>query len=449
MRSINPYTEELNSEFAEITEEDMFSYLEKARSSQKKWQEVLPSERARLAADLAVHLRSQKQEYAETITREMGKPIKESISEIEKCAWLCEYFAENTPQFLEPEKIEAGHMKSYVSFEPLGVVLGIMPWNFPFWQVFRFAVPALMAGNTVLLKHASNVPMSSLSIERAFLSVFPEDSFRSLLASSHTVGKLLPHVDAISLTGSNKAGEHVAAIAGREIKPIVLELGGSDPYIVLADADIEKAAKTAALARNINAGQSCIAAKRFIIVKEVYDDFLARFSRHFRTLKVGDPLDNSTDIGPVAREQFMTDLRKQVEDSIAMGATIHTEVQAPVGKGHFFNPVILTNVTPEMRVMTEEVFGPVAPVIRAEDEEDAIRLANETIYGLGSSLWTEDREKAQKLARRIQAGFVAVNDMVKSDPRMPFGGIKKSGVGRELSRYGMMEFVNKKSVVID
>lgn len=268
MRSINPYTEELNSEFAEITEEDMFSYLEKARSSQKKWQEVLPSERARLAADLAVHLRSQKQEYAETITREMGKPIKESISEIEKCAWLCEYFAENTPQFLEPEKIEAGHMKSYVSFEPLGVVLGIMPWNFPFWQVFRFAVPALMAGNTVLLKHASNVPMSSLSIERAFLSVFPEDSFRSLLASSHTVGKLLPHVDAISLTGSNKAGEHVAAIAGREIKPIVLELGGSDPYIVLADADIEKAAKTAALARNINAGQSCIAAKRFIIVKE-------------------------------------------------------------------------------------------------------------------------------------------------------------------------------------
>jgi succinate-semialdehyde dehydrogenase/glutarate-semialdehyde dehydrogenase len=335
-------------------------------------------------------------------------------------------------------------------FQPLGVVLAIMPWNFPFWQAFRFGIPAIAAGNVVVLKHASNVPLTALAIEESFRKAgFPDNVFKTLLIDSSTALSLIDEdrVDAVSLTGSNKAGEEVGEHAGRKIKRLVLELGGSDAFIVLDDADIEKAARTAANARMINAGQSCIAAKRFIVMDGVAEEFKKHFNARLRELKVGDPMDEATDIGPVARKDILDALKEQLKDARSKGAEV-VQTDQTFKKGYFFAPSVVYNPKPNMKVLTEEVFGPIAPVIVVKDENEAIRIANDTEYGLGAAVWSRNTDRAERVAARIEAGSIAINDMVKSDPRLPFGGVKKSGIGRELSHYGLKEFVNIKTVVV-
>jgi succinate-semialdehyde dehydrogenase/glutarate-semialdehyde dehydrogenase len=394
-------------------------------------------------------LRAGKTRYARTMTLEMGKPITQGEAEAEKCAWACEYYADNAAAYLAEQPRETDATRSYVRFDPLGPVLAVMPWNFPFWQVFRFAAPALMAGNTGLLKHASNVPRSALDIESIFREAgFPDGVFRTLLIGSAAVAPVIAdeRVAAVTLTGSEAAGVKVAEQSGRHLKKTVLELGGSDPFVVLEDADIAKAASTAADARLINSGQSCIAAKRFIVVAPVLEQFLEGFTGAMSRAIVGDPLDRRTTVGPQARRDLRDSLHTQVTASTGRGAQLRLGGQAPNGKGAFYPPTVLTAVEPGMAAFDEETFGPVAAVIRARDEADAIRLANLSRYGLGASLWTSDLNRAERLAARIEAGAVFVNGMVKSDPRLPFGGIKKSGYGRELSEYGIREFVNIKGV---
>jgi succinate-semialdehyde dehydrogenase/glutarate-semialdehyde dehydrogenase len=450
IQSINPYTEEVMQEFTLMTEDEINRQIDKSRQAFNGWRDLAVSERAALVKRLGEHLRTEKRKYAELITREMGKPIRESLSEIEKCAWLCDYYAENAERFLKPEEIKTEAKRSYVAFEPLGVVLAIMPWNFPFWQAFRFGIPAISAGNVVLLKHASNVPMTALSIEDAFMTAgFPESVFKTVLIDSKAALKLIDEdkVDAVSLTGSNKAGEQVGEAAGRKIKKLVLELGGSDPYIVLDDADVEKAARTAANARMVNTGQSCIAAKRFIVMEKVADEFKKRFVSRLKELKIGDPMDETTDVGPVAKKEILGSLKEQLRDAKAKGAEV-LQLEHSFKKGLFFAPCAVYNPKENMKVLKEEVFGPIAPIIVVKDENEAVRVANNTEYGLGAAIWSRNRDRAERIASRLEAGFIAVNDMVKSDPRLPFGGVKKSGIGRELSHYGLKEFVNIKTVVV-
>jgi succinate-semialdehyde dehydrogenase / glutarate-semialdehyde dehydrogenase len=450
IQSINPYTEKVVHEFLVMSPAEVSSWVEKSRAAFAAWRDVPVPERAKHFKRLAEVLRAEKRNYAGLITGEMGKPIKEALAEIEKCAWLSDYYAENAARFLEPEPIKTENAKSYVAFEPLGVVLAIMPWNFPFWQAFRFGVPAIIAGNVVLLKHASNVPMTALAIEEAFRAAgFPESVFKTLLIGPKAAMKLIEEdkVDAVSLTGSNKAGEQIGAAAGGKIKKLVLELGGSDPFIVLDDADVEKAGRIAANARMINAGQSCIAAKRFIVMDTVAEEFKKVFVSRLKELKIGDPLDESTDVGPVARRDILDNLNAQLKDAKAKGAEV-VQLEPSSKKGLFFAPAVVYNPKPGMKVLTEEVFGPIAPVIIVKSEEEAIKAANATEYGLGASIWSRNIERAEKLAAKIEAGFIAINDMVRSDPRLPFGGVKKSGVGRELSHYGLKEFVNVKTVVV-
>ena len=451
IKSINPYTEEVVGEFEPAAQGEVDGYAEKSRYAFSMWSETPVSERCALIKRLGERLRADARRYAEVITREMGKPIREAVSELEKCSWACDYYAENAARFLEPEEVKTEAAKSYVLFQPLGVILGIMPWNFPFWQVFRFAIPALAAGNAVLLKHASNVPMCALAIEGAFLKAgFPEGVFRTLLIDSRTALKLIDEdkVDAVSLTGSTGAGAQVGAAAGGRIKKVVLELGGSDPFVVLDDADIEKAATMAVSARMVNTGQSCISAKRFIVMEGAGGQFRKLFIERLTALKVGDPMDEATDVGPLAKREILGSLNSQLADAKSKGAEV---VQAghSFTKGFFFAPCAVFGPTKDMKVLTEEVFGPIAPVITVKDEDEAVRVANDTVYGLGASVWSRDLERAERLARRVQAGFVAINGMVKSDPRLPFGGIKKSGVGRELSHYGLKEFVNVKSIMVN
>ena len=450
IKSINPFTEEVMSEFEPAMQSEVEDFVEKSRHALARWSEMPVPERCALIKGLGSHLRADARRYAEVITREMGKPILEAVSEVEKCAWACGYYAENAARFLDPEVVPTEAAKSYVLFQPLGVVLGIMPWNFPFWQVFRFAVPALAAGNVVLLKHASNVPMCALAVEEAFIKAgFPDGAFRTLLIDSRTALKLIEDdkVDAVSLTGSTGAGAQVGTAAGGRIKKVVLELGGSDPFIVIDDADIEKAAAMAVSARMVNAGQSCIAAKRFIVIEGVAEKFKKVFVERLRSLKVGDPMDEATEVGPVAKREIIDSLNAQLLDAKAKGAEV-VQAERTFENGLFFMPCAVFNPTTDMKVLTEEVFGPIAPVIMVKDEDEAVRVANDTAYGLGASIWSRDLDRAERLARRVQAGFVAINDIVKSDPRLPFGGIKKSGVGRELSHYGLKEFTNIKSVVI-
>jgi succinate-semialdehyde dehydrogenase/glutarate-semialdehyde dehydrogenase len=450
LQSLNPYTEELNAEFDVLTPQDVDREVGRAREAFSAWRGLAVSERSALVKNLATHLRGHKEQFAGTITREMGKPIRESRAEIEKCAWLCDYYAESATALLEPECVRTDYRKACVVFQPLGIVLSIMPWNFPFWQPLRFAIPALCAGNVCVLKHASNVPLSALAIQDAFRqSGFPPGVFSTLLIDAGTAMDLIGRdlVDAVSLTGSNTAGAQVGARAGEKIKKLVLELGGSDPFVVLSDADLEAAAVTAVKARMMNAGQSCIAAKRFIVMDTVVAQFTRRFIEEMRNLRIGDPMDERTDVGPVARKEFIGTLQDQVEEARGSGAEI-VQVDPRAEKGFFFPPTAVLQARPKMRVLTEEVFGPVAPIIAVSSDDEAIALANASEYGLGASLWTRDLRKAEALARRLDAGFVAVNDMVKSDPRLPFGGIKKSGVGRELSQYGLKEFTNIKTVVI-
>jgi succinate-semialdehyde dehydrogenase/glutarate-semialdehyde dehydrogenase len=450
IQSINPYTEEVMKEFELLNADDIGREVEKSRRAFSGWAELSIAERSAYIKKLGDHLRAEKRRYAEIMTGEMGKPIRESVSEIEKCAWLCDYYAAKGETFLKPELIETEAKKSYILFQPLGIVLAIMPWNFPFWQAFRFGVPAITAGNVVVLKHASNVPMCALAIEEAFRKAgFPENVFNTLLMDAGNAQKLIEDdkVDAVSLTGSKRAGQQVGALAGGKIKKFVLELGGSDPFIVLDDADIEKAGKTAVAARMINTGQSCIAAKRLIVMEKVAEEFKEIFFDRLKELKIGDPMDESTDVGPVARRDILDSLNEQLRDAKEKGAEV-IETGRPPEKGLFFAPSAVFNPNKTMKVLYEEVFGPIASIVVVKDEDEAIKVANDTEYGLGAAVWSRDTERAERIARRIEAGCIAINDMVKSDPRLPFGGIKKSGIGRELSHYGLKEFVNIKTVVV-
>ncbi|MBN2790671.1 MAG: NAD-dependent succinate-semialdehyde dehydrogenase [Candidatus Delongbacteria bacterium] len=450
IKSINPYTEEVMAEYDLLKWDETLEKINEARNTFYAWKGTDIKVRVRLLRNLATVLRVNKKKYAETITKEMGMIIRSSTASVEKCAWLCDYYADNAEKFLKDEHIETQNQKSYISFEPLGIVFEIMPWNFPFWQVFRQAVPSITAGNVCILKHASNVPQCALAIEEIFSEAgYFDGVFTTLLVDSKTAMRIIDEdlVDAVSLTGSNNAGEKVGEIAGKRIKPMVLELGGSDPFIVLEDADIDKAVKAAVLSRTLNSGQSCIAAKRFIVMDSIAKEFSEKFISGMNKLKIGDPLDESTDIAPLARPEFVKELQVQLEDTVKKGGKISRQQERPE-KGYFFSPCVVSNTTEDMKVINEEVFGPIAPIIVVQTEDEAVRIANNTEYGLGAAIFTENIERAERLAKRIQAGTVAINDFVKSDPRLPFGGTKKSGAGRELSELGIKEFVNKKTIVV-
>ena len=451
IESINPVSGEVLERFEETSTQELDSVLASAHAVFLDWRTVPFAARALRMRDAARVLRARRTEYARTMTLEMGKPIVQAEAEVDKCAWVCEYYADHADAFLAEQPRDTDASRSYVRLDPLGPVLAVMPWNFPFWQVFRFAAPALMAGNAGILKHASNVPRSALAIEEVFREAgFPRGLFSTVLVGSSAVAGLIadPRIVAVTLTGSELAGSKVAEQAGRALKKTVLELGGSDPFIVLADADIGAAARTAADARLINSGQSCIAAKRFIVVEPVADQFLERLLRELSSRRMGDPLARETQVGPQARADLRDSLHRQVEESVKRGAKLLLGGETPPGKGAFYPPTLLAAVDKGMPAFDEETFGPVAAVIRAKDEADAVRLANDSTFGLGASLWTEDRVRAERLAAQIEAGSVFVNGVVKSDPRLPFGGIKRSGYGRELSEYGIREFVNVKSVWI-
>src|SRR6059036_2004840 len=449
--SINPTTGETLETFAETTPAALERVLDQALAAYQSWSRCSYAQRAQAMREAGRLLRERKTQHARTMALEMGKPLMQGEAEAEKCAWVCDYYAEHAERFLADEPRQTDASRSYVRFDPLGPVLAVMPWNFPFWQVFRFAAPALMAGNTAVLKHASNVPRCALTIEEVFRDAgFPRGVFATVLVGSSAVAPLIAdrRVVAVTLTGSDHAGSQVAQHAGRELKKTVLELGGSDPFIVLADADLAAAASTAADARLVNSGQSCIAAKRFIVVEAVADRFLERFVHELRSRRVGDPLSRDTQVGPQARVDLRDALHRQVEESVKRGAELLLGGEIPAGKGAFYPATLLTAVDKGMPAFDEETFGPVAAVIRAKDETDAVRLANDSPFGLGASVWTQDRARAERLAAQIEAGSVFVNGLVKSDPRLPFGGIKRSGYGRELSEYGIREFVNIKSVWI-
>ena len=447
--TVNPATNEVIQAFEEHSEEFVKTALGKADKCFAQYRQLTFADRSALMNKAAEILKGRKQELAAIITLEMGKPIKEAVAEIEKCAWVCEYYAEHAETFLRPKKVEGSGSKNYVRYDPLGIILGIMPWNFPYWQVFRFAVPTLMAGNVCLLKHASNVPQSALKIEEIFSEAgFPEGAFQTLLIRASKVNDLLKddRIKGVSLTGSEGAGSKVAEAAGRNLKRSVLELGGSDPFVVMEDADLEEAAKVAVQSRMMNAGQSCIAAKRFIVHQNIADEFTKLVKAAIEKLKVGDPTLEDTEMGPLARQDLVDDLEKQVNESVSKGAKILTGGKRSNLKGAYFEPTLLVNITKEMPVYTQEVFGPVASIISFSNLDEAIDIANDTSYGLGASLWTSDTAKAEEIAARIEAGNVFFNGLVKSDPRMPFGGIKNSGYGRELSEEGIKEFVNQKTV---
>ncbi|QQR89595.1 MAG: NAD-dependent succinate-semialdehyde dehydrogenase [Myxococcales bacterium] len=422
-----------------------------ARSAQH-WASKSVNVRAECFDSLATVLRSSANDYAELMAVEMGKAVVEGRAEIEKCANCCEYYAANAQQMLNERPIASDATKSYVAFEPLGVILAIMPWNFPFWQVFRCAAPALMAGNAMILKHASNVPGCAEAIEDAFVKAgFPKKVLSNVYLNNEDTEALIdePSVAAVTLTGSTRAGRAVAARAGAALKKCVLELGGSDPYVVLADADIELASKTCVKSRFINAGQSCIAAKRFIVEKRVLEEFQAQVLKHMQAVRVGSPLDEDTDIGPMARMDLRDELYSQVQDSIKKGAKLLLGGEVPDKPGAWFPPTVLGNVGTGMPAYHEELFGPVASIIEAQDQDDALRIANDTNYGLGAAIFSKDSEKAERLAKKsLQAGSCFVNTFVRSDSRLPFGGIKHSGHGRELSEFGIHEFTNIKTVFV-
>ena len=434
-KSVNPADGSTLKEVATFTATELEVALQEAASAAPRWRATPLAERCALMQKAAVVLRSNANEFARTITLEMGKPLREALAEVEKSALGCEYYAQQGPQFLDDEVIATDAGRSLVAWQPLGTVLAVMPWNFPFWQVFRFAAPALVAGNTGLLKHASNVPLCALAIESVFREAgFPVGVFHSLMIQSSRVAGVIEdkRVHAVTLTGSEPAGRQVAATAGAHIKKTVLELGGSDPFIVLEDADLGLAVETAVTSRYLNSGQSCIAAKRFIIVNAIADEFLRRFRAAVEALQVGDPLDESTQVGPLARFDLRDELHRQVVKSIAQGAVAVTGCNFETGNGAYYQASILDHVTPAVCAYHEELFGPVASIIRAEDEADAIHIANDTVFGLGASVWTQDSARGERVARQLECGCAFVNGLVKSDPRLPFGGVKNSGYGREL-----------------
>lgn len=449
--SLNPATNQVIQTYASWEAGRLEQALETSHNAQQTWAQTPFVQRAEVLRKVARHLHTQRDRYASLITLEMGKLQREARAEVEKCAGVCDYYAQHAEKFLHTEPVESDAGISYVAYYPLGVLLAVMPWNFPFWQVFRAAVPALMAGNAVVLKHASNVPQCALALETIFSdSGLPEGLFATLMIDAGQVADAIasPHVHAVTLTGSEDTGRKVAACAGQHLKKCVLELGGSDPFIVLHDADLELAADTAVASRFLNCGQSCIAAKRFIVVPQIADEFLHRLKIKTEALKLGDPLIEATQIGPMARLDLRDSLHSQVTDSIGQGAVAVTGCNPVVREGVFYQPSILDHVTAKTRAYHEELFGPVAIVIRAASEQDALRIANETRFGLGSSIWSKDAARAEQLAAHIQAGCVFINGIVKSDTRLPFGGVKASGYGRELSRLGIHEFVNAKTVWI-
>ena len=449
--SINPATDDVVRTFEPHTPAQVEEALAAAEDAFGAWRARSFAERAVPMKRVAALLRERSDKYARLMSLEMGKPVTEAKAEIEKCALGCEYFAENAARFLSPETIPTNAQKSYVEYVPLGIILAVMPWNFPFWQVFRFAAPALMAGNAAVVKHASNVPQCALAIEEVFRDAsFPEGLVRTLLLAGAQVEPVIAdrRVRAVTLTGSSATGARIAAAAGQALKKAVLELGGSDPFIVLRDADLAAAAATGVRARHQNAGQSCIAAKRFLIADAVRDDFERLFVQGAEALRIGDPLDAATQIGPLARHDLRENLERQISGSIRMGARLLTGGKRWGDRGAFYTPTVLADVTPDMPVFSEETFGPVAALVGVRDADQAIDLANRTEYGLGANLWTRDIATAETLARRIESGQVFINGMVASDPRLPFGGVKHSGFGRELSSFGIREFVNIQTVWI-
>ena len=451
IRTVNPATGEQLREFSSLGKADIERKLARAAEAREKWSRTPVAERARVVRRAGELLDERKEQYGRLMTLEMGKTLRSAIEESAKCATGCRYYAQHAEEFLSDELVDIEGETGYVAFQPIGVVLAIMPWNFPFWQVIRFAAPALCAGNVGLLKHASNVPQCALALEELFRDAgAPDGVFQTLLIGSEAIPALLDddRVAAATLTGSEHAGSEVAARAGQRIKKTVLELGGSDPFIVMPSADIERAAKTAVKARTINNGQSCIAAKRFIVHDRVYEEFCELFVRHTRDLVVGDPMNESTDVGPLATNQIRDDLDRQVKDSVRAGARLLTGGRPRPGKGFYYEPTVLADVTPDSPAYRDEVFGPVAALIRARDLDDAIRVANSTRFGLGASAWTSEGSEVRKFVRELQAGSVFINGMVASDPRFPFGGVKASGYGRELGAFGLREFVNIKTVRI-
>ncbi len=449
--SLNPTTNSLIHTYDNWGDGRLKLALEKAHAAQKEWAKTPYPLRAEVLHEVAKRLRSQRDRFATLITQEMGKLLREARAEVEKCAAVCEFYAQHGEDFLRADLTESDAGKSYVAYYPLGVLLAVMPWNFPFWQVFRAAAPALMAGNSLVLKHASNVPQCALAIEDIFRdSKSLEGLFTTLMIDAGQVADVIAsrNVHAITLTGSESAGRKVAACAGQHLKKCVLELGGSDPFIVLHDADIELTVEMAVTSRFLNCGQSCIAAKRFIVVPQIAEEFLRQFKIKVDSLRIGDPMDDATQIGPLARLDLRETLHEQVSDSISKGAIPVTGCKPVERDGFFYQPSILDHVTNKTRAFHEELFGPVAIIIRVQGEEDALHIANETIFGLGSSIWSKDTAHAEQLASGIQAGCTFINGIVKSDPRLPFGGIKNSGYGRELSKLGIHEFVNAKTVWI-
>ncbi len=451
IQTINPATGKIEKSYAPFSKDEVMKIIDESYDAFLEWKNLGIKKRSGLVKNAANVLRSKREEYAQLLTIEMGKPIKQSIAEVEKCALVCDYYADNGEVILQNEIVKTDASESYIQFDPLGVVLAVMPWNFPFWQVFRFAAPALVAGNVGLLKHASNVPMCALAIEQIFSSAgIPKNVFRTLLVGPDLVNDVIqhPYVKAATLTGSEPAGKSVAEKCGKLLKKSVLELGGSDPFIVLEDANIDDAVNTAVTARLINNGQSCIAAKRFIVVEKIYDEFKSKFVNRMEQVKIGNPMDEQTELGPIAREDLMYELDAQVKESVKKGALLLTGGKILPGKGFYYSPTILENLSKGMPAYDDEIFGPVASLIKVKDEMEAIAVANDSSFGLGASLWTNDIEKAKLIASKIESGSVFINGMAKSDPRLPFGGIKNSGYGRELSHYGIKEFVNIKTVWI-
>jgi succinate-semialdehyde dehydrogenase / glutarate-semialdehyde dehydrogenase len=454
--SINPATGQTIKTFEPLSQPQLDEKLQCAFGTFQGYRRTSFADRAPLMLRAAEILESEKKDFARIMTLEMGKPINAAVQEAEKCAWVCRYYAENAEKHLADQIVETNATKSYVHFQPLGVVLAVMPWNFPFWQVFRFAAPGLMAGNVGLLKHSSNVPQCALAIEDIFRRAgFPEGAFQTLLIGSDLVQSVLedPRVAAATLTGSEPAGRSVASIAGKQIKKTVLELGGSDPFIVMPSADLEVATTTAVKARTMNNGQSCIAAKRFIVHAQIYHEFEKRFVEAMKKLCVGDPMIESTDIGPLATEQILKDLEEQVQVTVAAGAKILTggqkfKADGDLARGNFYEPTVLVDIPKDSPAYQDEIFGPVASLFRVANIDEAIELANATPFGLGSAAWTNDVTERDRFIKEIEAGSVFINGMVASDPRLPFGGVKQSGYGRELAEFGIREFVNIKTVWI-
>ena len=449
IQTVNPATGELVRSFTELTPREIDEKLDVASRAARLWRRTAIEQRATVVDRAGQILEQRKEEYGRLMTLEMGKPIKAAVDEAAKCATACRFYARHAARFLADEPVAADGERSFVAFEPLGVVLAVMPWNFPFWQVIRFAAPAIAAGNVGLLKHASNVPQCALALEQLFTDAgAPAGVFQSLLIGSHAVAGLLvdDRVAAATLTGSERAGRSVAMVAGEHIKKTVLELGGSDAFVVMPSADLDAAVRTAVTARTINNGQSCIAAKRFIVAEPIADEFTERFVARMRNLVVGDPMDPATNVGPLATEPIRDDLDDQVQRSIAGGARLLLGGTPRPGRGFFYEPTVLTNLAPASPAMCEETFGPVAAIVRARDIGEAIAIANDSRFGLGAAAWTRDRAEMERFARELDAGSVVINGMVASDPRFPFGGVKKSGYGRELSEFGIREFVNIKTV---